>query len=104
MKFCPKCKKLLMPSENEEGKLVCRACGYEEKSEGGYKRSEKVEKKESVVIIEKREINLPKTKTKCPECGNNEAYYWIEQTRSADEAPTRFYRCVKCNHTWREYS
>ncbi|MGC2430674.1 MAG: hypothetical protein WA393_06530 [Nitrososphaeraceae archaeon] len=26
------------------------------------------------------------------------------QTRSADEATTQFYRCTKCNHTWRNYS
>jgi len=26
------------------------------------------------------------------------------QTRAADEPPTRFYRCTKCGHTWREYA
>jgi DNA-directed RNA polymerase, subunit M/Transcription elongation factor TFIIS len=39
----------------------------------------------------------------CPKCGNHEAYYWMIQTRAADEPPTRFYKCVKCGHTWREY-
>ncbi|WP_394325620.1 RPA12/RPB9/RPC11 RNA polymerase family protein [Candidatus Methanomethylophilus sp. 1R26] len=46
----------------------------------------------------------PETRITCPECGHTEAYYVIRQTRAADESPTRFYRCCKCNHTWREYS
>ncbi|MCW3991867.1 MAG: hypothetical protein NWE79_04105 [Candidatus Bathyarchaeota archaeon] len=25
------------------------------------------------------------------------------QTRSADESPAQFYRCIECGHTWREY-
>ena len=40
----------------------------------------------------------------CPECGNDKAYYEIKQTRSADEAPTRFFTCTACKHSWREYS
>jgi transcription factor S len=46
---------------------------------------------------------LPVTKAECKKCGNVMAYYWMMQTRSADEPSTRFYRCTKCNHTWREY-
>jgi DNA-directed RNA polymerase subunit M/transcription elongation factor TFIIS len=37
----------------------------------------------------------------CPECGNVQAYWWIVQTDSADEASAQFFRCTKCNHTWR---
>ena len=39
----------------------------------------------------------------CPECGNREAYYELKQTRSADEAPTRFFECAHCGHKWRDY-
>ena len=39
----------------------------------------------------------------CPECGHNEAYYELKQTRSADEAPTRFFECASCGHKWRDY-
>ncbi|MCK4973458.1 MAG: transcription factor S, partial [Candidatus Heimdallarchaeota archaeon] len=28
---------------------------------------------------------------------------WMVQTRSADESPTRFFRCTACGETWREY-
>ena len=29
--------------------------------------------------------------------------YELKQTRSADEAPTRFFECAKCGHKWRDY-
>ena len=37
----------------------------------------------------------------CPKCGNKQAFWWIVQTDSADEPSTQFFRCTKCNHTWR---
>lgn len=37
----------------------------------------------------------------CPKCGNIQAYWWIVQTDSGDEPSTQFFRCTKCNHTWR---
>ena len=40
----------------------------------------------------------------CPKCGNTEAYYWTIQTRSGDEAETKFHKCTKCKHTWRDYN
>ena len=46
---------------------------------------------------------LPTTKVTCPKCGNTKAEWWLQQTRSADEAETRFLRCLECKHTWREY-
>ena len=41
---------------------------------------------------------------KAKKCGGKEAYYWLIQTRSADEPPTQFFKCVKCKHTWRDRS
>lgn len=37
----------------------------------------------------------------CPECGNVQTYWWIVQTDSGDEPSAQFFRCTKCNHTWR---
>ena len=37
----------------------------------------------------------------CSKCGNRQARWWIVQTDSADEPSTQFFRCTKCNHTWR---
>ena len=43
-------------------------------------------------------------KIECEKCGNDEAIWWMLQTRSADEPTTQFYRCTKCQYTWRDYS
>jgi DNA-directed RNA polymerase subunit M len=40
----------------------------------------------------------------CEECGTEKAWYTIKQTGSADEPPTRFFKCTECGHRWREYS
>ncbi|MBI2108536.1 transcription factor S, partial [Candidatus Woesearchaeota archaeon] len=31
------------------------------------------------------------------------AYFWLVQTRAGDEPETKFLRCEKCSHTWRDY-
>jgi len=40
----------------------------------------------------------------CDDCGNGEAWYTIKQTGSADEPPTRFFKCTECGNRWRGYS
>ena len=40
----------------------------------------------------------------CDECGTQEAWYTIKQTASADEPPTRFFKCKECGHRWRGYN
>lgn len=95
----------MVPKQGEEGWLVCQLCGAEEKAEGSeYKVVRKVEEKSDVVVIEEEPSTLPTIKVKCPKCGNDRAYWWMRQTRSADEPSTRFYRCTKCGNTWREYA
>ena len=97
------------PKKKDEGVfLVCSNCGHEEPKgedtdDESYKVVREGEKKEETAVIEKDTESLPKTQNKCPECGHSEAYWWMQQTRSADEPTTRFYRCVECGHTWREY-
>ncbi len=63
--------------------------------------------KEKIVIIGKTEEKvrtLPKTSAVCPKCGHSEAFYWLVQTRGADESSTQFFRCTRCSSTWRETS
>lgn len=45
----------------------------------------------------------PTTDVTCPRCGNDEAYWHLEQTRAADEPETRFFECTECGYKWREY-
>lgn len=106
MQFCEKCKAILV-TQKEEGKtvLMCRKCGYKITDYKPLEISENIRKKplDDVIIIEKNEESLPTTKAVCPKCANREAVWWLQQTRSIDEAPTLFLRCTQCKHSWREY-
>ena len=104
MKFCPKCKSIMMPKK-EEGKvrLVC-SCGHSESAAGAGSISDgKKEVSPDVDVVESEVETLPVTDADCPDCGNDRAYYWLQQTRAGDEAETRFLKCTKCKKTWREY-
>lgn len=110
MEFCPKCDKLLQAVEEDSGTImVCTACGFRKNAEDSllttiYEAKKLPEGETDIFVNEGRKDILPETNADCPECKNTTAYYWIEQTRAADEAPTRFYKCTKCAYTWREYS
>ena len=39
----------------------------------------------------------------CPKCDCDQAYSYLEQTRSSDEPETRMLTCKECDHGWREY-
>jgi len=107
MEFCPECGGLLVNSG--KNKLKCLRCGYEVNSEKKveYSFTYKIDhgpKDKTVILKDEDNIKtMPTTKVECPKCHNREAYYWQVQTRSADEPATTFYRCTKCNFTWREY-
>lgn len=115
MRFCPKCDTRLKQKQEEkkQPKLVCEKCGYStaaqvESKEG--KKTSKVEKAKATASIkvlgeEAEEIKpLPTTNIECPKCRHDTAVWWMLQTRGGDEPTTQFYRCVKCNHTWRHYA
>lgn len=103
MEFCPNCGSLLMP---KKGQLECR-CGYTrsigEKEKEAYTLEERKKEPRDILIVEEEFQQMPVTKTECKKCGNTEAYYWMLQTRAGDEPATKFYRCTRCKHTWREY-
>lgn len=108
LKFCIKCGAFC---QKNTSKLLyeCPKCGWEEPLEETRTISKNHEKKddEKIIVVGKKELNLstmPKTKEKCPKCENDEAYWWMVQTRSIDESMTQFYRCTNCSHTWRDYS
>ena len=68
------------------------------------KITENVAKKsKGVEVVEKKVNILPKTKAKCEKCGHGTAFFWTLQTRAGDEPETKFLRCEKCEHTWRDY-
>ena len=81
MKFCPKCEARLK-KDSATSILSCPTedCTY---TEGGPK-------------IEKQSVSQ--------ETGTDFLVWWMLQTRSADEPTTQFFRCTKCQHTWRNYA
>jgi DNA-directed RNA polymerase subunit M len=105
MKFCEKCGNLLIvKSEDNQNFLFCRKCNIK------YPLDEEIIIKtvfgneKQIIVEDNKESNFPITKVFCPRCQSIEEAEWtLQQTRAADEPPTRFYRCKKCNLVWREY-
>lgn len=108
MKFCPKCGAIMRP--RKEGEKVIFECSCGETVRGGSteitERKEVPKKEEDVEVevVDGEVETLPVTREECPKCGNDRAYYWLVQTRAGDEAETKFLKCTKCKHTWRDYS
>ncbi len=100
MEFCPKCGAVLI---NKGKKNACARCNYVAKNKIELTTCEKIGEKTEIAVVKKNMQVSPIIKEKCSECGNDQAYFWTVQTRSGDEAETKFFKCTKCEHTWREY-
>ena len=101
MQFCPKCGAILVQKKTNYG---CPRCSYSTKEKVDLKIKEKIEERQQISVIKDKDVDvLPTVEEKCKECGHEEAHFWTSQTRSGDEAETKFFRCKKCKHTWREY-
>ena len=88
--------------------LVCERCGYTKYAGDKLSVIPKViehSPQEPIAIIGKEEQKLrtlPTVRVECSKCGNNTAFFWQVQTRGTDESSTQFFRCTKCNYTFRE--
>jgi DNA-directed RNA polymerase subunit M len=116
MKFCPDCgaKLRLKPIKRNYNsnrlEYWCPKCEYVQENLPHSIEAHTAKPNnspETVVIIDDEALQLrtlPTTKAECAKCANNEAYFWLVQTRSGDEGSTQFFRCTTCNHTWRLYT
>ncbi len=88
------------------GKMVvcCSSCKHVDKKFKEEKLKDEVKGQEEVGVVEDEKDNLPETEVECPKCGNKKAGYWLVQTRASDEPETKFLKCTKCKHIWRDYS
>ncbi len=101
MEFCPKCGSVLIEKRKNFG---CARCNYTAKGKVKIEASEKMTEQQEVGVIKEKDTDVfPVINNTCPKCGHREAYFWTAQTRAGDEAETRFFKCTKCQHTWREY-
>ena len=101
MEFCPKCGAVLIKKVKNDG---CPRCNYSAKSSVKLKTSEKLGEKKKIPILSNKDSEInPIIEHTCKECGNKKSDFWTMQTRSSDEAETKFFKCTKCEHTWREY-
>ena len=103
MEFCDDCGSMM---KTEGDKWICGSCGFEklrnEAKEAAMVTTQGQEHSEIVDVSEAEDNGLPTTKVNCPDCGNDRAYYYMQQIRSADESETRFFICTECEHKWRE--
>lgn len=116
MTFCEKCDALLIPKK-VDGKVIsiCPDCGWIESNGAATNiqisftddsRSDDPDGGKMLILEEgdNSVAGRPKKEMYCPRCENLQIVeYWEIQTRSADEAPTRFFRCTNCDKNWREY-
>ena len=101
MEFCPKCGGMLIEKRKNFG---CAKCSYTAKGKVKIESTENIKGKEMTAVVRDKDMDTtPVVPAVCPKCGNKEAYFWTSQTRAGDEAETRFFKCTKCRHTWREY-
>lgn len=101
MEFCEKCGSVLIAKIKNS---ACARCGYVKKGTVNLTIKEPLAKAKEVAVVKKSVETHPIVDDEeCPECGHTKAYFWILQTRGSDESPTKFFKCVKCNHTRRDY-
>ena len=106
MQFCDECGSMM---KKRNGQMVCTNCGYTADQTADAETFVTTEKQSGDELIESSpDANFEGKPTAddvtCEECGHGEAWYTIKQTGSADEPPTRFFKCKDCGHRWREYS
>ena len=109
MQFCDDCGSMMV---SREGEMVCTDddCGgtSEKDAELAAQYTSTEAQSDSDVIETSEDANFEgkptATDVTCDECGHGVAWYTIKQTASADEPPTRFFKCKECGYRWREYN
>jgi len=103
--FCPKCGSILVPKKEDSKRLLVCSCGYKSTDTEKAKIKESIEKTDKKIeVIDRGELQtLPTTSVECPKCSHHTAHFWLVQTRAGDEPETKFLKCEKCEHTWRDY-
>ncbi|MEX2684215.1 MAG: transcription factor S [Candidatus Sigynarchaeota archaeon] len=105
--YCPKCDSILYPKKKENGVkvLYCKSCDFEKEPDASsttpFKDSQKLDHTFDKTLVKdeayfKSIYGDKPSERDCPRCGGKMVMQ-VRQTRRADEGPTIFYTCVKCN-------
>jgi len=107
MQFCEDCGSMMTP---QDGEMVCGSCGATtgKDDERAAQFVSTDEQTDDDLVESSEDANFEgkptATDVRCDDCGHGEAWYTIKQTASADEPPTRFFKCKECGYRWREYN
>jgi transcription factor S len=94
MEFCKKCGTIMMM---KNGKVRCPQCNYLAKGRVDMKIREEIDERETVAVVNEKQGEMnPIVDHKCEKCGHKKAYFWMRQMRAADEAESKFYKCLEC--------
>jgi DNA-directed RNA polymerase subunit M len=105
MEFCPKCGARLIHDFTDKKPLHCSKCRYVSKTSKTKKIQNKIEKEPSVVVIDKKMLEMktfPTIEVECPKCKGKIAEVWSMTMGSNEKSDATFYRCTSCRHTRRE--
>ena len=107
MDFCPHCDTRL--KKNDDGLLACAKWKFVKEKTVNITKEKSEDANSEFLVMDESDMNQAKglestVPIDCEKCHNKEGVSWTFQTRSADEPETKFYRCTKCNHTWRDYT
>jgi len=107
MQFCDECGSMMHADGDE---MVCSACDMrvaKDKERAAEFVSTEEQSGDEVIETEEGAAFEGKPTTDdvtCDDCGHGVAYYTLKQTASADEPPTRFFKCEECGYRWRGYN
>ncbi|SDM56375.1 DNA-directed RNA polymerase subunit M [Halogranum gelatinilyticum] len=109
MQFCDDCGSMMV---SQDGEMVCTSddCGgtsdRDEDLAAQFVSTEEQSGDELIETEEGADFEGKPTANDvvCDECGHDKAWYTIKQTGSADEPPTRFFKCQECGKRWRGYN
>ncbi|MBO4248754.1 transcription factor S [Halomicrobium sp. IBSBa] len=107
MQFCDDCGSMMHADGDE---MVCKSCGsrVQKDAERAAEFVSTAAQSDDDVIETEEGANFEGKPTAedvtCADCGHGKAWYTIKQTGSADEPPTRFFKCQDCGNRWREYN